>query len=480
MTAIGTAPPETAAPASDAEAGTASAAGWYALFVLTMVLIFATVDRAILSLLAEEIKKTLSLTDLQLGLMQATGISLLMAAAAFPMAWLSDRWGRRATLALAMVWWSAAVVACGLAQNFTQLLVASALVGAGEAAAGPVTYSLIAEFFTGRKRQTANSVFVVAAAAGGGAALAIAGQLINWVDLVRPHLPADLQSLEGWRLGFLLAATPVPLMVLLVATVRPPQLVAATPSSFAAVPTDRNTTAGQLQSDAATNLTTHLRLHGGFLLRFFLGIGATVFGFSAIAAWLPVLLIRIFSQTPAQVGASLGTLGLVGTGVGFVITAFGLRYLVPQLGGLLQIRVIWVGVALVVFTAGAMGFASSATAIYAIQTVQLILFSTATMLFPTVVQGLAPTPLRGRVMALQSIVVVCLSAAAAPLVGLVSDALAPRPDALLVAASGISVCALVVAAVLLWRCERGYVATVEAIDATEAKWRAAQAASGQH
>jgi MFS family permease len=192
---------------------------WYALAVLVATNLFAMVDRQIFLLLAEPIRKALALSDLQLGLLQGTGIALFTALASYPLGWLSDRLDRRWVLASCIAVWSAAVLACGMAQDFVQLLLASALVGAGEAGLGPIVYALIPLLFFGAQRQLANSIFAVTAVGGGALALALSGQLVTWVESARPSLPMALQGLEGWRLSFFAAAMPAPLMILLVLTI---------------------------------------------------------------------------------------------------------------------------------------------------------------------------------------------------------------------------------------------------------------------
>ena len=462
-------------PGSEAgEHESAPPSAWYALAVLTVILIFATVDRAILSLLAEPIKRELGLSDVQLGLVQGTGIAIFVAIAAFPMAWLADRFGRRIVLAASILVWSTAVVFCGLARSFEQILLAAAMVGAGEAGLAPITYALIADLFRGRRRQTANSIFVVAAAAGGGLAMFIAGQLVAAGGEVKPLLPPALQGLSDWRISFFLAALPAPLMAALVFTIR--QIRQARTSAAALARAAGADPRGAGVPPGALTLREHLRRHGRTLASFCAGVGFAIFSFAAVGAWLAVILIRNFGQTPAQVGGAMGAISLGSIAIGFVVTVFGLRRLAPRLGRALALRTMWVSCLLAIGTSAAMAFATSATHVYAIQFVQAVLLTSANMLFPTALQELAPSHLRGRVVAIQTTTNVALAAAAPPLVGLVSDLLEPRPDRLLIAAAGVAVIGLVLAALLLRACERGFVPTVEAIERQEASGEAARAA----
>lgn len=441
---------EADAVAQPADVDYAPPSAWYALFVLTVVLMFATVDRAILSLLAEPIKHSLGLSDLELGFVQGTGIAVFTAIAAFPLAWMADRYGRRIVLAGSVVVWSTAVVFCGLANSFGEILLASAMVGAGEAGLAPITYAMIAELFRGRKRQLANSIFVVAAATGGGIAMITAGQLVGLGDSVRSMLPAPYNAWDSWRISFFMAALPAPLMVILVFTIRHVRhQVVARIQGLSAV--------------AATTLRSHIVRHRQTLLPFFMGIALAIFAFSAIGSWLAVILIRLFGETAARVGAVQGGISMGAIAIGFLLTAYGLRVISARLGPKTPIRTIWVSVLLATVTSSAMAFATSAHHIYAIQFIQAILLTAANMLFPTALQDLAPANLRGRVVAIQTTINVGFTAAAAPTVGLVSDLLKPREDALLVAACIVAVCGLLASVVLLRVCERRYPETVRAI-----------------
>jgi MFS family permease len=423
---------------------------WYSLGVLTVVLLFATVDRAVLILLAQPVKESLGLTDLQLGLVQGTGIAVFAALATFPIGWLADRIGRRAVLAGSVLVWSLAVVGCGLAQNFEQLFLASAMVGAGEAGLAPITYTLIAELFRGPRRQLANSVFVVASATGGGLGMMIAGQLVGFVEATHASFPAALSHLEPWRVTFFVAALPAPLMMLLIGTIRLTQrILAAGEAAVAAV--------------MGATLREHLYRYRGTLIPFYAGVGMVLFSFAAIGAWLAVICMRLFGQTATQVGSALGLISIVSVAVGFVISAFGLRYFAPRLGSRLQIRTMWTGVLMCVGTSFALGFADSALQVYLLQAFQGICLTAANMLYPTALQDLAPSHLRTRVIAIQSALNVAFAAMGPPVVGLLSDSMQGRPDALLVAASAVATCGLLVAAALLWWCERSYGGTIEGI-----------------
>ncbi len=436
-----TAPTEPAAPGQ----GIGSARAWYALLVLGGVTLFALVDRQILVLLSEPIRKQLGLSDLQLGLLQGTAVTLFAALAAYPLSWLADRIDRRRVMAGCVLAWSLACAACGLAQDYPQLLLASALVGAAEAGLVPITYALIPLLFAPARRQLANSSFTMATGIGGGATIALCGLLVTQVESLRPWLPPALQALEGWRLSFLVAALPGPLMALLVLSIARtgggPRLVPAVATVAPLLP--------------------YLRAHRSTFATFCSGVGLSFFGFGAVSGWMANMLMRQFAQTPQQVGNGMGLAGTTGLVAGFLITAFGLRRLSARLGDRLPLRSLWIATLCTALLNFALMVAPSAIVVYALYGVMIMGLTLAGMLYITALQGLAPDTLRARVVSIQTIVNSLAGAAAVPLVGLLSDQMKDRPNGLMIAATAIATPALLLSAWLLHRGETPYARTAE-------------------
>jgi MFS family permease len=140
----------------------ASLASWLSLAVLLISTLYTYADRQIFALQAEPLRKALELSDLQFGMLQGLGHAIFAAIVGYPVAWLSDRFDRRVVLAGCLALWSATVMASGFAGSFTQLFLATSLVGAAEAGMLPIVYALVPELFSGKQRQYANSALVVA------------------------------------------------------------------------------------------------------------------------------------------------------------------------------------------------------------------------------------------------------------------------------------------------------------------------------
>lgn len=425
--------------AEEADASRAKSAAWYALAVLAVVSFFAFLDRQILVLLAEPIRTDLGLSDLQLGMVQGFGVALFAALAGYPLGWAADRFDRRKVLAACIVWWSLAVVGCAMANSFFALLIAGAMVGAGEAGLAPVMYALIPMFFIGRQRQIANSIAAMASVGGGALAFSAAGAIISMVAVYHQRLPGWLSGLEDWRLSLLAAALLAPIMIVLVLSIRMPRESGNAVSAVAAA--------------SATATKAYFWRHRNAYLRFYIGGAMGSFAFLGLAVWSAVAATRVFSQEPADVGAAFGVAQIASAVSGSLLSLLVVRVWGARLGPALPVRMMWIGTLLAAAVLITLPLAASAAHLFIIYGVAGIFLTFAAMAFPTALQSISPPHLRGRVASIQFIASMLLASGAPPLVGLVSDALSGRPDGVLLAIALVAVPALAAGALLLRSCE---------------------------
>ena len=127
-------------------------AKWYIVGVLTVVYIFNFIDRQIISVLQEPMRAELGLSDTQLGLLQGLTFALFYVAMGIPLARWADIGVRRDVVALAVGVWSVMTALCGVAQNFTQLLISRVGFGIGEAGGSPPSHSIISDLFSPGRR----------------------------------------------------------------------------------------------------------------------------------------------------------------------------------------------------------------------------------------------------------------------------------------------------------------------------------------
>ena len=153
------------------------------LGLLTLTYFFSYMDRQILAILLERIKADLLLTDTQLGLLSGLVFAIFYATLGIPVARLADRRSRRDIIAVSLAIWSAMTALCGLAGNFTQLMLARIGVGIGEAGSSPPSHSIIADLYPPEKRAGAMGIYSLGVVLGAGFGTLIGGvvaHLYGW------------------------------------------------------------------------------------------------------------------------------------------------------------------------------------------------------------------------------------------------------------------------------------------------------------
>jgi MFS family permease len=164
----------------------------YAVGFLTLINVINYVDRNIIFVLFESIKRDLGLSDTQLGWLGSAYV-IVYALSAIPLGILADLKSRRAVIAWGVTFWSAFTALGGLARNFWQLFFCRSMVGIGESSYTPAAQSLIADYFPTRGRGLALGIFW--------SGLAVGGVIGVWVG-------GELEHLYGWRAAFLAVGIP--------------------------------------------------------------------------------------------------------------------------------------------------------------------------------------------------------------------------------------------------------------------------------
>jgi len=180
----------------------------YRRYALTLLLVIYTLnflDRQVVNILAEPIKKDLGLHDWQLGMMTGLAFALFYTVLGLPIARLgiarlAERANRAWIISGAIAAWSGFTLLCGFAQNFPQLILARIGVGVGEAGCTPPAHSLITDYVPRDRRASAIAFYSIGTPLGSLLGMAMGGVVADaW----------------GWRAAFLVAGAPGLLMAAL-------------------------------------------------------------------------------------------------------------------------------------------------------------------------------------------------------------------------------------------------------------------------
>ena len=210
-------------PAAEVPANQPPVGGAYANYVLgLLILVYATnfIDRQILSILAEDIKRDLHLTDAELGFLYGTAFAVFYALFGIPLGRLADNWVRTRLLSIGLAVWSTMTALSGLSTSFVQLSAARIGVGIGEASASPSAFSMLSDWFPRERRATALALYSSGLYLGGGVSLLIGAVVVKAWNAHWPN--GGPLGLVGWQGAFLAVGLPGILLSLWVATLIEP------------------------------------------------------------------------------------------------------------------------------------------------------------------------------------------------------------------------------------------------------------------
>lgn len=195
----------------------------YALGALWVIYATSVVDRQIIAILANDIKRDLHLDDASLGFLYGTAFAVFYAIFGIPLGRLADNMHRGKLLAGGLAAWSIMTVLSGFATSFAVLATARIGVGIGEAASAPASYSLISDYFPKSARATAMSIYASGLYFGFGLSLLIGGFVSSRWNAAFPSVGGSPLGLVGWQAAFVAVGLPGLAIALWALSLREPE-----------------------------------------------------------------------------------------------------------------------------------------------------------------------------------------------------------------------------------------------------------------
>lgn len=367
----------------DSEAGWPTpTAAWYGVIVLMCVSVVAILDRQILSLMVDPIRGSLGLNDIQIGVLQGPAFMLFYLLLGFPVGWLIDRTHRLRLIALGVAVWTIGTIGCGLATSYEAMFVARAIVGMGEAVAGPGSVSLLADYFSPKRRPLAISVHGTSAMFGTGLALLGGGLLLTLAKEIDPIVIAGHPPLEGWRFVFLASAAPGVLVAILALTAREPSR--------------RNEIVVQ---GGKAGFIAFLMRAKGWVTSHFAAVGLIAIMSYAFMNWLPTFLIRGYGWEAGHVGVLTGIQFLILGPAGILAGGFFVRLLQQRGRQDAAVRVLRVASVLLALALGSLALPWSRELILVPVGAAIFCISLLPITSILAIQQATPNELRGRLSA---------------------------------------------------------------------------------
>jgi MFS family permease len=195
---------------------------WYVVLVLMICYTLSFIDRQILGMLVDPIRRDFQISDTGVGLLQGLAFVAFYTFMGLPVGWLVDRYSRRTIIAVGVFFWSLMTALCALAGNFWSLFAARMGVGVGEATLGPAALSMTSDYFPKEKLGGALSVYAMGIFIGSGIANMVGGAVTQRVAGMPAVTLPIIGEIASWRLTFLIVGLPGLLVGLLVYTAREP------------------------------------------------------------------------------------------------------------------------------------------------------------------------------------------------------------------------------------------------------------------
>lgn len=285
---------------------------WYVVSVLTLAYILAFLDRQIMALMVEPIKRDLDISDTEMSLLLGLAFAIFYTVLGLPIGRWADRSSRRGIIGWGIAIWCIMTAACGLARSYGTLFLARIGVGVGEAALAPSALSLISDYFPKEKRGRAISIYNGGVGIGAALALILGGQIIQYVSGAPPVQLPIVGELYAWQTVFLVVGLPGLAVAALMLTVKEP---------YRRGKMKIQTAEGLSDQIPVSAVVDFLKKRWKMFASYFFGMSVvTILGY-AYFSWLPTMFIRTWGWTIGEISLAYGVIMLMTVPIG--VTAGG-------------------------------------------------------------------------------------------------------------------------------------------------------------
>ncbi len=370
---------------------------WYAIWLFALVNALDNVDRGIISILIEPIKRDLLLSDTEVSLLIGAAFSVTYALVGLPMSRFADTGNRKAILSFGIALWSLATAGGAMAKSFVGLAISRGLVGAGEGLKGPNAISMISDLVPREKYPRAMAIYQFGISLGAALSLIIGGVLLGIVggksyDVLGVRL-------SDWQFVLLLVGLPgVGVAALVWFTIPEPAR------------------RGRERSEKPPLLEVFRFAHRerAFFYPFLIGAALLQIEVNGLVNWRIPFYQRTYGWGPEVVGPILGTLNIMITPVGLLLGAWlGERMAKKHAGAMIVLSIVGTGISVpLVLAALLMPTAPGAITLTALSYIAIGIGAPATTAALTT---LTPNEYRGQIFAVFAFAISVVGAAVGPL-----------------------------------------------------------------
>jgi MFS family permease len=284
-----------------------SSLGWYTVFMTALVAVMSQIDRGVLALFVQPMKRDFHLSDTEVSILLGAAFTLFYVVGGPPLSRLADRGVRRSVIAGCLTVWSAATALCGFAQNFWAFFASRAVIGASESGCGPASLSLISDTVPREKLPRAYAIYNSGFLGGAAFSLLFGGILLGLLADVKPIQIEGIGTIHNWQLVFFLLGIPGFIIALIF---------------FLTVPEPRRKGGTRPNGYSMKEVFAVVKSQRAFHIPLIIGVLAMGFQNYGLIAWMPAFYERTYGWSPAKIGTLMGSISLVGGTIGLFVGAW--------------------------------------------------------------------------------------------------------------------------------------------------------------
>lgn len=284
----------------------AARTAWYTVGILCLVNALDNIDRGIISILIEPIKRDLHLSDTQISILIGIAYSSFYAVVGLGAARLADVANRKYVLSFGIGLWSLATASGSMAQGFLGLFASRALTGAGESLKGPNALSMISDLLPRKMYPRAMSLYQFGITFGAALSLIIGGTLMGVIGGQTFSLPFGVE-LRDWQFILLLVGLPGVMVALLF---------------MFTVPEPARRGREMIGKPTYGEFFGFLKREQAIYIPFLLGSALLQIEAIGLLSWRVPFFARAYGWGPEQIGPIAGVMGIVITPIGLLLGAW--------------------------------------------------------------------------------------------------------------------------------------------------------------
>ena len=289
-------------------------AGIYALFCVIFATFLTFFDQTVFGMLAERIKVHYGISDATLGFLLGPANILAYLVFGVPLARLVDIYARKYVLGISIAVLGTVTALGGLAQNFTQLILTRVFVGAGTAANGPGSYSILSDAFRPARRPLVFALLQLGFIGGTSIGVWGGGRLIGWTATWPATSELFGLTIHNWQWVLIMVGLPGLLACLLYMFVKEPPR-RTPPAAHRLVPDDAPLWRKAVAFTGFDALRA-INLRGATYYPLFAALALSAIESQGLPQWRVPFVTRTYGWDEAQIGNVLSVMLLVANLIG--------------------------------------------------------------------------------------------------------------------------------------------------------------------